>query len=202
MKKHIILLGFFLSLCLYACSPANAGETTIAESQTEIRIETGTADAETAVHPTIPESSVAEDTDSRPENTSPAIRREANANIPEELYEYRSVSVFHKDKEWSVSIFTSAVPEADGFFAFDDSNHFRITAEDSNGQFLLFDDRVQLGIPAMDIYEDTESVLHVVIRDFRTAQYKITDYRYNDTEDVFVPVTIIDQSGINFFGSY
>ncbi len=118
---------------------------------------------------------------------------------------FRSGAFFHGDTEWSFCISSSAMPDENGEPMLDDSNRFRITVTGPAGEYLLFDDTVQLGVPELDIYEtyqEDQIVLHLVIRDVRTALYRITDYAYDPAAAVFVEHSVLDDEGINFIGSY
>ncbi len=45
---------------------------------------------------------------------------------------------------------------------------------------------------------DAENRLHVVIRDARSAQYKITDFVFDGEREVFAGEIVMDWSGINY----
>ena len=64
----------------------------------------------------------------------------------------------------------------------------------------MFDEQVQLGVPASDVWTDTDSQLHIVIRDVRTARYRITDYVYNQENQQFEGRFVMDYDGINYWG--
>ena len=58
--------------------------------------------------------------------------------------------------------------------------------------------RFQLGTPAGEAWMDAENRLHVVIRDARSAQYKITDFVFDGEREVFAGEIVMDWSGINY----
>ena len=66
---------------------------------------------------------------------------------------------------------------------------------------VFFDEQVQLGTPAADVWTDPDNRLHIVIRDFRTARYRITDYVYDEGEKTFSGTAKMDYDGINYWGS-
>ena len=90
---------------------------------------------------------------------------------------------------------------AAGAFAPDDSCRFFIRAVSPEGEYCFFDDRVQLGTPAADVWTDEQNRLHVVVRDFRTARYRITDYLFDEQRKAFYGVVELDYDGINYWGS-
>ena len=46
-----------------------------------------------------------------------------------------------------------------------------------------------------------EGRLHIVIRDVRTALYRITDFVYDGEQDGFEGQAVIDREGINYWGT-
>ena len=67
-----------------------------------------------------------------------------------------------------------------------------------DGAYTLFDDRVQLGIPAGEAWMDTENRLHIVIRDVRSARYAVTDFMFDGEADAFAGEAVMDWNGINY----
>ena len=67
-----------------------------------------------------------------------------------------------------------------------------------DGAYTLFDDRVQLGIPAGEAWMDTEKRLHIVIRDVRSARYAVTDFMFDGEADAFAGEAVMDWNGINY----
>ena len=88
----------------------------------------------------------------------------------------------------------------DGELALDDLCRFQIRAVSGEKVYILFDEQVQLGVPASDVWTDTDSQLHIVIRDVRTARYRITDYVYNQENQQFEGRFVMDYDGINYWG--
>ncbi len=169
-------------------------ETTLAETTAAPTETAATASAET-VEPETPSAELP--------NTV-LINREDLQEIPDGFYEYQSGIFYHGGAEWSFRIETSAVPDDQGECAFDDSNEFRIVAANASGQYVLFEDWIQLGVPEIDIfetYDDVGAELHIIVRDTRTALYRLTDFVYDAEADAFTATDILDYSGINFIGS-
>lgn len=121
--------------------------------------------------------------------------------VPDELSLWSSLPFSGNDGEWELQIFVSREAMAAGAFAPDDSCRFFIRAVSPEGEYCFFDDRVQLGTPAADVWTDEQNRLHVVVRDFRTARYRITDYLFDEQRKAFYGVVELDYDGINYWGS-
>ncbi len=67
----------------------------------------------------------------------------------------------------------------DGELAMDDRGHFLIQVSSGEDSYIMFDDTVQLGMPEADAWIDDQEKLHIVVRDVRTARYRVTDFTYD-----------------------
>ena len=83
----------------------------------------------------------------------------------------------------------------------DDNCHFYIRAVSGDDSYVFLDEHIQLGVPEADIWTDTGNNLHIVLRDIRTAGYRITDYVYNPAENSFSGTVLLAEDGINFLGT-
>ena len=118
---------------------------------------------------------------------------------PDGLHSYQTTEFWFNGLTWYLEIWTDAKPNADGWYDWDDQNRFYIrTYNDySDGQFILMNERVPIGYPSVDIYDDGKW-LHIIISDFRTASAKITDYSYLSEENFFSKTVVLEQYGINY----
>ena len=57
----------------------------------------------------------------------------------------------------------------DGELAMDDRVNFLIQAVCGGESYVLFDEMVQIGVPAADVFIDQQEQLHIILRDVRTA---------------------------------
>ena len=64
----------------------------------------------------------------------------------------------------------------DGELTMDDSCRFLIQAVSGEDSYVFLDEMIQLGIPEADIWEDEQEKMHIVLRDVRTARYKVSDF--------------------------
>lgn len=56
-------------------------------------------------------------------------------------------------------------------------------------------------MPEADIFTDEQNELHVVIRDVRTACYRVIDYIYDSEENKFIGRYIAKEEAVNFIGT-
>ena len=119
---------------------------------------------------------------------------------PEGMTLYTSLPFFCGENEWELRMYVTEGMVIDGELALDDLCCFQIRAVSGEKVYILFDEQVQLGVPASDVWTDTDNQLHIVIRDVRTARYRITDYIYNQENQQFEGRFVMDYDGINYWG--
>ena len=114
------------------------------------------------------------------------IRTEkTDAGDPEGMTLYAELSFYLGDTEWRLQKFAQSDLVDHGELLLDDRCRFLIRAVSGDGAYVFFDEAVQLGEPEADVWTDPEDRLHVVIRDARTARYRITDHIYDKDTEVF-----------------
>ena len=123
-----------------------------------------------------------------------------NSQEPEGMTLYTSLPFFCGENEWELRMYVTEGMVIDGELALDDLCCFQIRAVSGEKVYILFDEQVQLGVPASDVWTDTDNQLHIVIRDVRTARYRITDYVYNQENQQFEGRFEMDYDGINYWG--
>ena len=123
-----------------------------------------------------------------------------NSQEPEGMTLYTSLPFFCGENEWELRMYVTEGMVIDGELALDDLCRFQIRAVSGEKVYILFDEQVQLGVPASDVWTDTDNQLHIVIRDVRTARYRITDYVYNQENQQFEGRFVMDYDGINYRG--
>lgn len=121
---------------------------------------------------------------------------------PEGMALYASCSFQYSGRDWAVESYVPAEMLLDGELLLDDGCRFllRVVSGGTEGAVLL-DERVQLGVPAADVWVDEQEQLHVTLRDVRTACYQVTDYVYRPERHAMVGSTVLDASGINYVGT-
>lgn len=129
------------------------------------------------------------------------VEKAAENGEPEGMVVYASVPFFYGEEEWELRLYAPEEMVIDGELALDDLCRFQIRGVTGDEVYILFDDQVQLGVPAGEVWTDLDNRLHVVIRDVRTARYQITDYVYDEEAHRFVGTRIMDQDGINYWGA-
>ncbi len=125
---------------------------------------------------------------------------------PEGMALYASCSFQYSGRDWAVESYVPADMLLDGELLLDDGCRFLLRVVCLSKQALpegavLLDERVQLGVPAADVWVDGQEQLHVTLRDVRTACYQVTDYVYRPERHAMVGSTVLDASGINYVGT-
>ena len=192
MKKYtlpIILLAVSFSISLSGCQ--KQGE----KSTEENRIEAGnteTVQSETGV----PEESQATEKD---------LAEPIEAGISEGNLEgkalYSECPFVYGDSEWKLQNFVPEDMLIDGELAMDDRVNFLIQAVCGEESYVLFDEMVQIGVPAADVFIDQQEQLHVILRDVRTAKYRVTDFVYDAENKKFIGKDVLDEDAINYIGT-
>ena len=124
-----------------------------------------------------------------------------NSQEPEGMTLYTSLPFFCGENEWELRMYVTEGMVIDGELALDDLCRFQIRAVSGEKVYILFDEQVQLGVPASDVWTDTDNQLHIVIRDVRTARYKVSDFVFNPEEKKFIGSDVLDGEGINYIGT-
>ena len=114
---------------------------------------------------------------------------------------YSSCPFSFDNEEWQLCLYVQADMVIDGSLAMDDRCGFMIRAERGDSAYTLFEDTVQLGVPAGDVWMDLENRLRIAIRDVRSARYQVTEYVYDGEADAFYGQRVVDQDGVNYIGS-
>lgn len=192
MKKYtlpMILLAVSFSISLSGCQ--KQGE----KSTEENRIEAGnteTVQSETGV----PEESQAPEED---------LAEPIEAGISEENLEgkalYSECPFVYGDSEWKLQTFVPEDMLIDGELAMDDRVNFLIQAVCGEESYVLFDEMVQIGVPAADVFIDQQEQLHIILRDVRTAKYRVTDFVYDAENKKFIGTDVLDEDAINYIGT-
>ena len=52
-----------------------------------------------------------------------------------------------------------------------------------------------------DIWVDEQDKLHIVLRDVRTARYRVIDFVFNPAEKEFIGTDVLDGEGGNYIGT-
>ena len=192
MKKYtlpMILLAVSFSISLSGCQ--KQGE----KSTEENRIEAGnteTVQSETGV----PEESQATEKD---------LAEPIEAGISEGNLEgkalYSECSFVYGDSEWKLQTFVPEDMLIDGELAMDDRVNFLIQAVCGEESYVLFDEMVQIGVPEADVFIDQQEQLHIILRDVRTAKYRVTDFVYDAENKKFIGKDVLNEDAINYIGT-
>lgn len=104
------------------------------------------------------------------------------------------------DKKQSVELYVNAEKGPDGEIIFDDGQEWIILFSDSNKEYVLFDERIQLGKIDAHIYEAEEDGVwktRVMTILTATAGIKVIDYTINEDGTMNGNI-MVNQEGINY----
>ena len=114
---------------------------------------------------------------------------------------YSSCPFVYEDSEWELQTFVREDMLIDGELAMDDSGHFLIQAISGEESYVFLDETIQLGVPEADVWVDDQNKMHIVIRDVRTARYRVTDFVFDSEEKTFIGTDVLSGEGINYIGT-
>ena len=105
------------------------------------------------------------------------------------------------DSEWKLQTFVPEDMLIDGELAMDDRVNFLIQAVCGEESYVLFDEMVHIGVPVADVFIDQQEQLHIILRDVRTAKYRVTDFVYDAENKKFIGKVALNEDAINFIGT-
>ena len=192
MKKYtlpIILLAVSFSFSLSGCQ--KQGEKSTEENRIEAGI-TETVQPETGV----PEESQATEKD---------LAEPIEVGISEGNLEGKALNAecpfVYGDSEWKLQTFVPEDMLIDGELAMDDRVNFLIQAICGEESYVLFDEMVHIGVPVADVFIDQQEQLHIILRDVRTAKYRVTDLVYDAENKKFIGKDALNEDAINYIGT-
>lgn len=192
MKKYtlpIILLAVSFSFSLSGCQ--KQGEKSTEENRIEAGI-TETVQPETGV----PEESQATEKD---------LAEPIEVGISEGNLEGKALNAecpfVYGDSEWKLQTFVPEDMLIDGELAMDDRVNFLIQAVCGEESYVLFDEMVHIGVPVADVFIDQQEQLHIILRDVRTAKYRVTDFVYDAENKKFIGKDALNEDAINYIGT-
>ena len=192
MKKYtlpIILLAVSFSISLSGCQKQEG------KSTEGNRVEAGNTQT------LQPETGVPEESQAPEEDLAEPIE----AGISEENLEgkalYSECPFVYGDSEWKLQTFVPEDMLIDGELAMDDRVNFLIQAVCGEESYVLFDEMVQIGVPTADVFIDQQEQLHIILRDVRTAKYRVTDFVYDAENKKFIGKDVLNEDAINYIGT-
>ena len=189
MKKHLMiaLLAASLSFTISGCQKQETKETV------EIIVETEENEAETLKNKE-------EKIEESAEVSETWKIRSVKENL-EGMALYSSCPFVYEDSEWQLQTFVREDMLIGDELAMDDSGHFLIQAISGEDSYVFLDETIQLGVPEADVWIDDQNKMHIVIRDVRTARYRVTDYIFDSEEKTFSGKDVLSGEGINYMGT-
>ena len=192
MKKYtlpIILLAVSFSFSLSGCQ--KQGE----KSTEENRIEAGNTET------VQPETGAPEESQATEKDLAEPIE----VGISEGNLEGKALNAecpfVYGDSEWKLQTFVPEDMLIDGELAMDDRVNFLIQAVCGEESYVLFDEMVHIGVPVADVFIDQQEQLHIILRDVRTAKYRVTDFVYDAENKKFIGKDALNEDAINYIGT-
>lgn len=192
MKKYtlpIILLAVSFSISLSGCQ--KQGE----KSTEENRIEAGNTET------VQPETGVPEESQATEKDLAEPIEAGISEGNLEGKALYSECPFVYGDSEWKLQTFVPEDMLIDGELAMDDRVNFLIQAVCGEESYVLFDEMVQIGVPEADVFIDQQEQLHIILRDVRTAKYRVTDFVYDAENKKFIGKDVLNEDAINYIGT-
>lgn len=192
MKKYtlpIILLAVSFSISLSGCQ--KQGE----KSTEENRIEAGNTET------VQPETGVPEESQATEKDLAEPIEAGISEGNLEGKALYSECPFVYGDSEWKLQTFVPEEMLIDGELAMDDRVNFLIQAVCGEESYVLFDEMVQIGVPEADVFIDQQEQLHIILRDVRTAKYRVTDFVYDAENKKFIGKDVLNEDAINYIGT-
>lgn len=192
MKKYtlpMILLAVSFSISLSGCQKQEG------KSTEENRIEAGNTET------LQPETGVPEESQATEKDLAEPIEAGISEGNLEGKALYSECPFVYGDSEWKLQTFVPEEMLIDGELAMDDRVNFLIQAVCGEESYVLFDEMVQIGVPAADVFIDQQEQLHIILRDVRTAKYRVTDFVYDAENKKFIGKDVLDEDAINYIGT-
>ena len=192
MKKYtlpIILLAVSFSISLSGCQ--KQGE----KSTEENRIEAGNTETVQS------ETGAPEESQATEKNLAAPIEAGISEGNLEGKALYSECPFVYGDSEWKLQTFVPEDMLIDGELAMDDRVNFLIQAVCGEESYVLFDEMVQIGVPEADVFIDQQEQLHIILRDVRTAKYRVTDFVYDAENKKFIGKDVLNEDAINYIGT-
>ena len=209
MKKHVLPMILLVAGFSMAISGCQKQQTDDAKEPEESRVassidqaEAQPSDATEAEQKAQPSGTTEPEEATETEDTSKEqIRIGLSETALDGMTCYRSCSFLYKEAEWELQVLVQEDMLSDGELALDDRGHFMIQAVSGEESYVLFDEMVQLGVPEADVWIDAQEKLHIVLRDVRTALYRVTDFIYAPENKEFIGTDLLYADAINYIGS-
>lgn len=192
MKKYtlpIILLAVSFSISLSGCQKQEE------KSTEENRIEAGNTQM------VQPETGVSEESQATEKDLAEPIEAGISEGNLEGKALYSECPFVYGDSEWKLQTFVPEDMLIDGELAMDDRVNFLIQAVCGEESYVLFDEMVQIGVPEADVFIDQQEQLHIILRDVRTAKYRVTDFVYDAENKKFIGKDVLNEDAINYIGT-
>lgn len=120
------------------------------------------------------------------------------SSSPEDISQLTMLETFKYDfdvdgTEEEINLYTSAQKDNNGEIMWDDGQVFKLIIHDTNENFVLFDEYVQLGKVNYYVYLEKD-VFTISIISPRTASLTITDYVYDKDVNGFLEKKLIEKT--------
>lgn len=192
MKKYtlpMILLAVSFSISLSGCQKQEG------KSTEENRIEAGNTET------LQPETGAPEESQAPEKDMAESIEAGVSEGSLEGKALYSECPFVYGDSEWKLQTFVPENMLIDGELAMDDRVNFLIQAVCGEESYVLFDEMVQIGVPEADVFIDQQEQLHIILRDVRTAKYRVTDFVYDAENKKFIGKDVLNEDAINYIGT-
>jgi len=116
------------------------------------------------------------------------------------LDEY-SIDFDNDNIEESIELYTAAGRGPDGEMMWDDGQDFLLIVKDKEGEFILFNEYVQIGQIDLYVYTAEDNEFHITTLQPGSASMRMTDYNFNKDKKQFEKSIVFNPNNVNLMHS-
>lgn len=112
------------------------------------------------------------------------------------LLDSKKVDLDRDGEDESIEMYTTAQRYDNGEIAWDDGQKWFLIIKDEDGEFVLFDDYIQLGALEFWVFTSKDDY-HIATLQTGSATFKLSDFKYDNKEKGFVKKDIFNPDYLN-----
>lgn len=113
------------------------------------------------------------------------------------LLDHTNIDLDKDGQEETIELYTAAEKDSKGEIAWDDGQRWLLTVVDSNAEFVLFDNYVQLGELNYWLYTSEENTLHITTIQNCDAEFIVSDYIFDSHNKRFEKNVLVNPPSVN-----
>ncbi|PAB57378.1 hypothetical protein [Anaeromicrobium sediminis] len=114
------------------------------------------------------------------------------------LLQQYSIDIDGDNEEENVELYTVAMKDSKGEIMWDDGQYWLLLVKDTDGEFVLFNEYIQLGKIDMWVYtSDVDNKMHITTLQPGSASMRMYDYVFIKEKEYFERKTIFNPKNVN-----